>query len=258
MFDVNLEIKRVIEWLRAFMEAENKGGLVYGLSGGIDSAVATTLAVNALGRERVFGVIMPCHSNSKDQEDAILLAKWLGIQYRIVDLSQTYDVMCTAADRVLHGNTRSRLRMIELYATVEDFNVKLHSLGIHDQDWIVGGTTNQSELMTGYFTKWGDGGVDIEPLLDYYKDEIYAFAHAIPGFPQVIVDRIPTAGYHPTQTDEGEMGISYPRLNAVLRAMKSNSIEFAALPMGDVAHVLKLIQNSAHKRKPIPHCPRDV
>lgn len=232
---------RISQWMRDRVQEAGAAGVVVALSGGVDSAVVAGLARRALG-ENVLGVLLPCHSQPLDAEYAHLVAETFDLQTITVDLGPTYDALLAAlpdGSDLARANLKPRLRMTALYFISNTRN------------YLVAGTGNKTELMVGYFTKYGDGGVDMLPLGDLYKGQVWALAREI-GVPQPIIDRPPTAGLWPGQTDEGEMGITYAALDAILAALAAGQ-EPDADP-DDVAKVRRMITASAHKRAPAPIC----
>ena len=199
-------------WIAAEVAAGGGAGAIFGLSGGVDSAVVAGLAARALPG-RVLGVIMPCHSDPHDEGDALLVADALKVPSATVDLGSVYDALVEALDQASPGlaeerlataNLKPRLRMTTLYAFA-------NMLGRR-----VLGTGNLDELTVGYFTKYGDGGVDLLPLGSLTKGEIRDLAREL-GVPRQVIDKPPSAGLWADQTDEGEMGLTYQQLDAYLR-----------------------------------------
>jgi len=216
-------------------------GFVLGLSGGIDSALVAALTKKAVG-DKLFTVIMPIDSHPDDASDAILVADKFGIPYTIIDLSNTYHMLlndvehkANAAgkplDQLARSNMKVRLRMVTLYALAQA------------RRSLVLGTDNWDESYTGYFTKYGDGAVDLLPIVELTKGEVYQASRLL-GVPQRIIDRAPTAGLFPGQTDEGEMGVTYADLDSFLLGRK--------IPDIVKARIDRLHEASAHKREPIP------
>ena len=200
--------KVVVSWLREKVAASGMSGGIVGLSGGIDSAVVAALLRVAFG-DAMLAVMLPCHSDPQDECDARLVAETLGLPLAKVDLSGTYDALVGAlgAENSLSSlalaNVKPRLRMISLYALARDRRL------------LVCGTGNKDEWTVGYFTKHGDSGADLLPLGDLVKGEVRALAAHL-GVPQRVIDKHPTAGLWPGQTDEGEMGVRYDDLDAFL------------------------------------------
>lgn len=222
-------------WIRERVEKAGAEGIVVGLSGGVDSAVVAGLARRAVG-ENVLGVLMPCHSQPVDAEYARLVAEALDIKSTTVELGPVYDALVAALPEgpaLAQANLKPRLRMATLYYIANTRN------------YLVAGTGNKAELMVGYFTKHGDSGVDMLPLGDLYKWQVWELAREI-GVPQPIIDRPPTAGLWPGQTDEGEMGITYAALDAILAALAKGR-EPDADPE-NVEKIRRMIAASAHKR----------
>ena len=198
-------------WLRDEVTAGGGEGVVFGLSGGIDSAVVAALALRAFP-EASLGVLMPCHSDPQDAADAHLVADAFGLPTETVDLGPTHDLLLDTLaaarpdirdDRLTGANLKPRLRMMTLYAFANRLGYR------------VLGTGNLSELTIGYFTKYGDGGVDLLPLGELVKSEVRELARHL-GVPQPVIDKPPSAGLWAGQTDEGEMGLTYAVLDAYL------------------------------------------
>lgn len=228
-------IGSLCEWIRDRVREAGRSGAVVGLSGGIDSAVVGALLKRALGAP-VLGLIMPCHSLPIDEQYARLAAATLGIDVERLDLGPAYDALrqtLPAGNNLALANLKPRLRMLTLY-------YHANNLG-----YVVVGTGNKSELTAGYFTKYGDGGVDILPIGGLLKTQVRELARAL-GVPEEIIVRPPTAGLWEGQTDEGEMGITYADLDATIEAIEHG--DTAACEPAMLAKVLKLGRNSEHKR----------
>jgi len=217
-------------------------GVVFGLSGGIDSAVMAGLAKRAFPH-KTLAVFLPCHSDPLDHEHAALTAETFGLDMLTVDLSSSFDHLVATLDLgrqnssavppLTLANVKPRLRMTALY-----YYASLH-------ECLVLGTGNRSELTVGYFTKHGDGGVDLMPLAGLTKTEVRALARHL-SVPQIIIDKAPTAGLWAGQTDEGEMGITYTELDEYI-------LTGEAAPRVK-ERVDQLAANSSHKKRlpPIP------
>jgi len=196
-------------WIHDQVSASGGAGAVFGLSGGIDSAVVAALARRAFPHHTL-GVLMPCHSASRDAEDAMLVAHHFGVPTSTVDLAGVYDLLlaqlascCSdmGMSRMTDANLKPRLRMTTLYAFANQL------------DYRVLGTGNRAELTVGYFTKFGDGGCDLLPLGSLVKGEVRELAREL-GVPAAVIDKPPSAGLWADQTDEGEMGLTYEELDA--------------------------------------------
>ncbi|SFG51460.1 NAD+ synthase [Desulfotomaculum arcticum] len=200
--------KKIEQWLLTQKEQRGARGFVVGLSGGIDSAVTATMCKNVCP-DNTLGVIMPCYSNKQDAEHAELLAKTIGIEYKTVVLDNVFSQMV----KLLTGseydpekkdmtiaNIKPRLRMTTLYY----YAAETQSLVV--------GTGNRCELTVGYFTKHGDGGVDILPIANLVKGEVKELAKYL-GVPEPIISKPPSAGLWMGQNDEKEMGITYEELD---------------------------------------------
>jgi len=235
---------RITSFIRDCVEKSNSKGVVLGLSGGVDSAVVAFLCVKALGKERVLANIMPEEgvTPKEDVEDALLVAKILGIEYNLIEISPIVSLFLNiiGKDRINKNsliNLKPRIRMAINYF----FANALQRLVV--------GTGNKSEIMIGYFTKYGDGGVDLQPIGDLYKTEIFEFARYL-GVPERIVKKRPTAGLYIGQTDEDEIGMSYAELDEILKKIELGIFENEER----FKRVLELVRASEHKRAmpPIP------
>jgi NAD+ synthase len=218
------------------------------MSGGVDSSLVATLCAGAVGPEKVAGVWAgEGPAKGADFRDAADVAKSLGIELRRYDIAVLVgafqrSLKVKRGDRIALGNVKARIRMIVLYSIA------------NTEGRVVMGTGNKSELALGYFSKYGDGGVDFLPIGDLYKTQVRAMA-AFLGVPKRIVEKVPTAGFWKGQTDEGELGITYADLDRVLLGIEIHLTpeEIAAqtgVPIKKVRHVEDLVARSAHKRKP--------
>lgn len=232
-------INQCEQWLHERVEDAKANGIILGLSGGIDSSVLAAIAREALGREGVLGVIMPCHSIREDENDARLLAHELDIEFEKVDLSDTFDTLYGTielitgnSNELVRSNMKARLRMVTLYALAQSKNL------------LVCGTSNKSEYETGYFTKYGDSGVDLMPLAGFLKREIREMARVL-HVPEKIISKAPSAGLYEGQTDENDMGFTYETLDEYLSSGRIGDEK--AKERIDVMR-----RRSEHKRKPIP------
>jgi NAD+ synthase len=234
-------VDRLVEWLREEVRAAGCRGLVFGLSGGIDSSVVAVLAKRAFRQDHL-GVIMPIHSDPGDRGDALLLVEQFQLEYRDVNLSAVFDSMLGALGESPGSigpsslpitNIKPRLRMTTLYY----FAAR--------QRYLVAGTGNRSELTVGYFTKYGDGGVDLLPLGHLVKHEVKEVAEHL-GVPRSIIEKPPSAGMWKGQTDEAELGFSYEELDRYL--VEGTGTDEVA------ERVDQLRRNNAHKLR-IPKMP---
>lgn len=222
--------EKISGWIKERVKESGAKGIVVGLSGGIDSSVVAVLSKNALGNN-ILGVIMPCHSNPSDTEHAKTLVKKFGIKSEFVDLTPIYDFIIKifpSGSGIAKANLKPRLRMLTLYYFA------------NTNGYLVAGTGNKSEEMVGYFTKYGDGGVDIIPIGDLFKKDVRALAQEL-GVPKEIIDKPPSAGLWEGQTDEKEMGITYEQLDSILQ---KNDFR------GELGKKVKtMMEKSEHKRR---------
>jgi NAD+ synthase len=232
-------IDAISRWIKDQVEQANAKGIVLGLSGGIDSAVVAALAQRSLG-DNVLGLILPCHSHKKDAEDALRVASHLNVEAVSVDLTPFYDNLVSSlppADAHIAANLKPRLRMTVLY----------YFAGL--RNFLVAGTGNKCEIAVGYFTKYGDGGVDLLPLGDLLKSQVREIACQL-GLPEEIITKPPSAGLLPGQTDEDELKITYDQLEQALLDMTSGSGETTSEEVR--TRVRQLITKAEHKKIPIP------
>lgn len=201
-------IKEASDWLKNKAREAKAVGLLVGLSGGLDSAVTSFLIKKAM-EENHLALIMPCESRQEDIDDAYLVAKTLNLKTQEVNLNPIFEALkkqLPQGNQIAYANLKPRLRMLTLYFFANNLN------------YLVVGTGNKSELQVGYFTKYGDGGVDLLPLGNLYKTEVRSLAEHL-GLPEKIIKKPPSAGLWEGQTDEGELGITYAELDAVLSAI---------------------------------------
>ncbi len=230
---------QIAAWLRERLAAANADGFVCGLSGGVDSATAAALAVRAVGSEHVLAALMPCRSVPEDAALGQLVAATFGMPTVTVDLSAAYDALVAQvppdaqSGGLAAANVKPRLRMITLYYLAQSRN------------YLVLGSGNKTELAVGYFTKYGDGGVDLLPLGNLDKTRVWELAREL-GVPREVVERAPSAGLWPGQTDEGEMGITYRELDRVLAAIDAG--DTSDIQPATLEKVQGMVARSAHKR----------
>jgi len=201
---------RLVVWIEEKVKSADLKGAVFGMSGGMDSSVVAVLCRHACG-DNTLGLLMPCHSNPQDEQHAIAVAAKFSIPTKKVALDTIYNTLLESfnskgesdSEQLARANLKARLRMLTLYFHANQFR------------YLVVGSGNRSELAVGYFTKYGDGGVDILPLGNLVKGQVKELAASL-GIPQEIIDKPPSAGLWHGQTDEGELGCSYDELDRLL------------------------------------------
>lgn len=210
--------RKLTSWIREQVKAADARGVVLGISGGLDSSVVAVLCKKALP-QNTLGVLMPCYSSEIDLSHARLVAQKFDIATTTVTLDSVFDAVKKAlptagfdaeTEKLAQANLKPRLRMLTLYYLA-------NRLG-----YLVVGSGNRSELEVGYFTKYGDGGVDILPLGNLLKSEVRELARYL-GIPEEIISKPPSAGLWPGQTDEGELGISYEELDRYLMSGEASA-----------------------------------
>lgn len=271
--DLDIIKEECLSLIRSTVTEAGADGVVVGLSGGIDSTTAATLAVEALGKENVYGLIIPADasddSNIKDAQDA---AFDLGINFRTVDVQPVVDALTETMEQEYWLRQMAALSFgsgeaVQLCDPIEDRDGYTEAVGnatararmmatyfeANLQNRLVLGTGNRTELSLGYFTKYGDGGVDLLPLGDLYKTEVRRLARHL-GVSEEIVEKQPTAGLWEGQTDADELGASYETIDAVLRKLVDEgcSVERTAVELDLdselVAKYEEMYCEAAHKR----------
>jgi len=228
-------VQKLCIWMEDKVTEAKAKGIVFGLSGGLDSAVVAALSIRIFP-QNTLAIIIPCHSLEDDINDALDFINKFDIPYKITDVSKVYDLFVQLLNnkenegsfKLAEANIKPRLRMTTLYYFANKLN------------YLVVGTGNKSELMIGYFTKYGDGGADILPLGNLLKSQVRELAEYL-GIPKKIINKPPSAGLWEGQTDEKEIGISYEQLDKYLKIVKLNNkiIE---------KKIQDKITESAHKR----------
>lgn len=239
-------VQHLAEWLRKEVTAAGAKGVVFGLSGGVDSSVVAVISKRAFP-DNCLALMMPCHSPVTDLLHSQELTAQFDIPYRMVEIENAYNLLLPQFEsfiktegnkgKLIRANIKPRLRMITLYYSAQSRN------------YLVVGATNKSEFSIGYTTKHGDSAVDLQLLGDLLKKEVYELARYL-QIPEIIINKPPSAGLWPDQTDEQEMGVTYAELDRYL--------ETGVGEPEVVGNIEKLIKASAHKRQmpPIAIVPR--
>jgi NAD+ synthase len=253
-FEIDCEgiCSKIEQYIENYVSQSKTKGVVVGISGGIDSAVATTLAVRALGKDKVLGFILPSAKLDQSYEDdARKLAKQLDIKVKKIPISDLIEAFTNNVDdeiaqnRLAVGNAMARFRMVLLYSYANHMN------------YLVLGTSNKTEIMVGYFTKYGDGGADFEPFGGLYKTHIRKLAKHL-DIPEEIITKPPSAGLWKGQTDEGELGITFDLLDKILLGLlerdytKEQIMEELEIDAAIIEKVQMFIKKSEHKRNMPP------
>ena len=237
MRDYGQEFTARVAYIRELVRSSGVQGIVFGNSGGKDSALVGILCKAAC--DNTVGVIMPCASRrnyGQDADDGRALAEQFGIECRTVDLTKVREAEMAELEKVTRLNDAAitniapRLRMTTLYAIAAAENR------------LVAGTGNRSEAYMGYFTKWGDGASDFNPISDLTATEVFAFLAYLDA-PRSIIEKAPSAGLFDGQTDEAEMGVTYAAIDRFLLTGEVNE--------ADKAVIDRFHSRSEHKRRPI-------
>jgi NAD+ synthase len=252
VIDVQVEIRNRVDFLKSYIQQAHAQGLLIAISGGVDSAVATGLCKRATdeltaesGKEyKTVGVFQP-YGEQEDIEDSYTVARAFALQYQIeTNIQEAVDEIAIEVEygfktigmhqhvsRGSKGNMKARTRMVTQYALAFDLNL------------LVVGTDHASEAITGFFTKYGDGAVDITPLSSLNKRQVRLLASGL-GVPQHVIDKAPTAGLWAGQTDEAELGITYED--------NSNYLEGKTIDPLIQEKLEKQYRKTEHKRAAIP------
>ena len=226
------------EEIQKFLErCAGKMHLVLGVSGGIDSAVVAAILSRTFDRSRIHAYFLPEDANDPNLKDVEILSEKYSLNIRTIEIGpvvKSISNIIGESDRRVNGNIKSRIRMVLLYAYANIHNA------------LVVGTTNRTEFYTGYFTKFGDGACDIEPIMHLYKHDVREAA-AFLDIPESIIEKKPSAGLYPGQTDEEELGMSYDELDDYVARWERSELITGSESQ---SAVMDLIKRSAHKRKP--------
>ena len=203
--------KRICTFIKEYVENAGAKGIVLGLSGGIDSGTIAALSSLAIGGENVLGLMLPENENfnQKDIDDAKVVGEQFHLKTQVCDISNALNgIYCDIpvfdqSDKLCKGNVKARTRMIYLYYFA------------NKQNRIVCGSSDKSETMMGYFTKWGDAAADIAPLMDLYKTQVRKLAIHL-GIPKDLALKPSTPALWPNQLAESELGIKYETLDLIL------------------------------------------
>lgn len=235
------QMNLAIEWIEEYVRKCGKKGVVIGNSGGKDSATVIAMAVKALGKEKVVTVSMPCHSITKDWEDAKLVASAFEVPFLTVDLGESYEKLEKQLEKELNIlennlsqeaiiNIKPRMRMTTLYGIAQSL------------DYLVLGTGNLCEAMVGYTTKWGDSAYDLNPIANFTVNEVLAIG-AMLGVPAKVLEKAPNDGLG-GKTDEEKMGVTYQQIEEM--------IETGETEENAKREIIKKYNASKHKREKTP------
>lgn len=247
---ISIDPQAAITTIRRFLTGKmlraGADGYVVGVSGGIDSAVSAALAVKAVGREKVLGVMMPFRSSTASSiSDATALCDNLGIECKRVDITPMIDAYfpnIDDANRLRAGNKMARERMSILFDKAQERNR------------LVLGTGNRTEICLGYTTWYGDSACSVNPLGELYKTDVRALARIL-GIPESIIIKHPTADLWEGQTDEGEIGVTYEQIDRLLKRMVDEGessmakLESEGFSRNDISRIVSYLNRNEFKRR---------
>jgi NAD+ synthase len=238
-------VHQITKFISEQVKSRKKNGVVIGLSGGLDSSVCLVLASKALGKNRIFGLIMPERGQTpqKDIDNAYDLAHKLRINYKEIHFERAKKILLANLpnDRLSAGNLSARLRMSLLYHYAGKSNL------------LVLGTSDKSELMIGYFTKFGDGGADILPLGGLYKSQVKLLGKKL-GLNEQIINQPSSPRFWKGHVAEKELGLTYHEIDTILQHYLDKDLESCDLSKKKKKLVTDMVRKSRHKRELIPVC----
>ncbi|HMK54249.1 MAG TPA: NAD+ synthase [Methanobacteriaceae archaeon] len=242
--DAEKTLRNISNFIEYSLIESNARGLVMGLSGGLDSSTVARISTEVVNDEKILGLVMPTNTTPEsDVGDAINLAQELGINYKVIDIEPLLgpvenicqDDIDKEHVKIANANLKARMRMMILYYHANALNR------------LVVGTGNRTELLVGYFTKYGDGGADILPIGGLYKTDVRALARYL-KLPSQIIEKAPTAGLWHGQTDEEDLGIKYEVLDEILYLMTEKNLK-----EDEIARELKVASREVVKVKVMMH-----
>lgn len=241
-FDAKKETEKVISFIRDYYEKNHLGGAILGISGGKDSGVVAALMVEALGRDNVIGVTLPCHSKEEDKNDAKLVSDTYGFPLYNFDITKPFDDFKEALNKLGNYTTddtknsdinlKPRLRMASLYYLAALFSA------VNKKTYLVVGTSNKCELYVGYFTKGGDSVHDIAPIADFTVEEVIKIGEYL-KVPEKVLYKTPDDGLS-NQSDEEKLGVTYKDIASYMEDSKS-------VPVAIQTKISKLHNSNTHK-----------
>lgn len=247
-------VEIISKFIKQKIDESKTDGLILGLSGGLDSSTAAYISLKAVEKEKILALIMPSETTSPDDvEDALTVAENLEIKKEIITIDNLIEqfselnipISYQKQIELAKANLKPRIRMMILYYYANSMNR------------LVLGTGNKSELLVGYFTKYGDGGVDILPLGDLYKTDVTRIANYL-SVPEKIINKPPTAGLWYGQTDEKELGIKYELLDKILylltdQILKPEQVaDKLKISPEEVSRIKSMMESAEHKLAPPP------
>ena len=239
--NVKDEINKRVEWIKSLLKESGCNGIVYGNSGGKDCTLVGALC--RLASKNVTGIIMPCDSArnyGRDRDDAIFCAEYYDVKTLEVDLSPAKSAIKNAVAPLTVGNDVSAIRLSNADINI---NPRLRMITVYvyaaAHNCLVAGTGNRSEIAMGYFTKWGDGAYDFNPIADLTVTEVYTLLREL-NAPDIIMNKVPSAGLYEGQTDEDDLGITYKAIDDILLSDTGNE--------ADKAKVKSAMLKTEHKR----------
>ncbi|MEM3692562.1 MAG: NAD+ synthase [Candidatus Bathyarchaeia archaeon] len=240
--------ERITDFIRSVVETAKADGVVVGISGGLDSSVTVALCVRALGKDRVLGIAMPTSFTPKDDlEDALKLAESLGIRASVVPIDSIIEAFekqlpLEPKNRLVLGNLRARVRMTILYYFANNLN------------YLVAGTSDRSEILIGFYTKYGDGASDFMPIAHLYKTEVRKLAGYL-GLPKKIIVKPSSPQLWPGHTLTEELPADYEVIDPILKGLFDKRLkpkdisEGLKVPMELVQQLEDRYIRTSHKRR---------
>lgn len=248
--DFKKTVEEIVDFIREVVEDAKASGIVIGLSGGVDSSLTTALCVEALGETKVLGVMMPTYFTPKeDMEDARELAEYLGMETKLIDISD----VCEAFFKALHANSQDSESRIPMGNVGVRVRMTILYYYANTSNYLVAGPSDRSEALIGYFTKYGDGGADLYPIVHLYKTQVRELAKNL-GIPERISYKPSSPQIYPGHKATDEIPVDYDKLDRILVGLfdRRLSPEETSLLTGasieTVDEVLRRFNRSEHKR----------
>ncbi len=248
LIDAPHTIKLIEDFIKTRVSEAGAKGVIIGLSGGIDSSVVATIAVRALGPKNVYTLFLPSKTTpNTDLNHIKSLCSQLKLDVEVINIQKMIDIFAEEMQKEEESsllewmNIKPRIRQTIFYFFANQLN------------YLVCGAGNKSELMVGYFTKYGDGAVDILPIGDVYKTHVFQLGEYL-NIPEEIINKTPSAGLREGQSDEAEIGMSYSQLDSILFGLErfQNEADIAErlqIPLLEVKRVRSMLYHSEHKRR---------
>jgi NAD+ synthase len=236
---------KITNFISYQVKSRQKKGVVIGLSGGIDSSVCLVLAEKAIGNKRTYGLFLPEKGIAPEMDihNVRYLARSFKIKYKEIQINKGKRILLTSLrkERLASGNFSARLRMALLYYYAATNNL------------LVLGTADKSELMLGYFTKFGDSGADIFPIGELYKSQVKVLAIHL-QLPENIIKQKSSPRFWKGQLAEKEIGLPYSEIDRILESYQRHDLQNCGISKRKIKKITEMIKKNQHKKEEMPIC----